>query len=155
MRRDPGRSSSRWRGPTASWLPAEKDGILGATKVFNLTKETREKIESLVEQKTTMADLSFGDLTAREKAFAFVAASWLAGVDEDVDPKEAEALEELARRLGLTVGQVAELATLSEKLEPLPEGKRSWSGARRRDSQGRSPRASRTSPPTTSRCHLE
>lgn len=106
---------------------AEKDGILGATKVFNLPKETREKIESLVEQQTTMADLSIGDLSAREKAFAFVAASWMAGVDEDVDPKEAEALEELARRLGLTVGQVAELATLSEKLEPLPEGKRSWS----------------------------
>lgn len=106
---------------------AEKDGILGATKVFNLPKETRDKIESLVEAKTSMADLSLGDLTAREKAFAFVAAAWMAGVDEDVDPKEKEALEELARKLGLTVGQVDELAGVSEKLEPLPEGKRSWS----------------------------
>ena len=107
--------------------PAEKEGILGAAKVFNLTKETREKVESLVEKPTSIDDVELADLSAREKAFAFVAAAWMASVDEEVDPKEAEALEALARRLGLTAGQVEELSSLSDKLEPLPEGKRSWS----------------------------
>ena len=107
--------------------PAEKDGILGASKVFNLTRETREKIESLVEAKVSIAELDLGELSAREKAFAFVPASWMAGVDEEVHPKEAEALQELARRLGLTQAQVDELSGLSEKLEPLPEGTQNWS----------------------------
>jgi uncharacterized membrane protein YebE (DUF533 family) len=106
---------------------AEKDGILGASKVFNLTKETRDKIDTLLEAKASVGELAIGDLTAREKAFAYVAAAWMAGVDDEVDPKETDALGELAKKLGLGEAEVKELAAVSEKLEPLPEGKRSWS----------------------------
>jgi uncharacterized membrane protein YebE (DUF533 family) len=106
--------------------PAEREGIVGASKALNLTKETRALVEHLVDAPTTVEELDIGDLSTREKAFAFVAAAWMAGVDEQVDPKEQAALQALARKLGLSEAQEAALARVSSELEPLPEGKRTW-----------------------------
>jgi len=105
---------------------AEKDGIMGAAKVLNLPRETRERVDALIAAKGAVADLKVGDLSARERAFAYVAASWMAGIDEYVHTKEKEVLEQVAGTLSFTEEQTAELAGIASKLERLPEGKQNW-----------------------------
>jgi uncharacterized membrane protein YebE (DUF533 family) len=106
--------------------PAEKAGIMGAVQVFNLPRETRERIDALVEAKGSVADVKIGELTARERAFAYVAAAWMAGIDDDVHAKEKEILEQVAASLHFTEQQKTELAAIATKLERLPEGKQNW-----------------------------
>ena len=64
-------------------------------------------------------------LSPRDKAFAFVAAAWMAGIDEEVDPKEQELLDRAADLLGLTSGRKAELTSVAKDLPARKE--RSWS----------------------------
>lgn len=104
----------------------EKDGILGAVKVFNLTRETRDRIDALIEAKGSVADLKIGELTARERAFAYVAAAWMAGIDDDVHANEKAVLEQVGATLGFTDQQKTELAAIAAKLEKLPDGKQNW-----------------------------
>jgi tellurite resistance protein len=106
--------------------PAEKEGIMGAVQVFNLPRETRDRIDALVEAKGSVADLKIGELSARERAFAYVAASWMAGIDDYVHTKEKDVLEQVAATLNFTPEQKAELATIATKLDRLPEGKQNW-----------------------------
>jgi uncharacterized membrane protein YebE (DUF533 family) len=106
--------------------PAEKDGILGAAKVFNLTKETRARIDGLLEAKGSVDDLKLGDLSGRESAFAYVAAAWMASIDGYVHSNEKSVLEKVAKGLGLSDEQRDELGALATKLERLPEGKANW-----------------------------
>lgn len=106
--------------------PAEKDGILGAVKVFNLPRETRERIDALVAAKGAVADLKLADLPARERAFAYVAASWMASIDEHLDPKEQEVLDQVGAALDLSAAQRDELSGIAKKLAPPPEGKGKW-----------------------------
>lgn len=105
---------------------AEKNGIMGAVQVFNLPRETRERIDQLVESKGSVSDVKLADLSARERAFAYVAAAWMAGIDDDVHAKEKEVLEQVAATLGFTAEQKTQLAGLATKLERLPEGKQNW-----------------------------
>lgn len=106
--------------------PAEKDGILGAVTVFNLPRETRDRIDALLADKGSLADLKIAELSARERAFAYVAAAWMAGIDDDVHTKEKEILDQVAASLNFTEEQTKELATIATKLERLPEGKQNW-----------------------------
>ena len=104
----------------------EKDGVRAASEVFNLTKELRQRLDGLLEKPLTVEELLFDTLSDRDKAFAFVAAAWLSGIDDDVDAKEQALLDKLAEQLSLTSERKAELVQIARDLEPLRRGKKSW-----------------------------
>lgn len=105
----------------------ERDGIRGAAEVLNLTKELRDRIEELMKKPIGVEELLFDGLSSRDKAFAYVAAAWLSGVDDQVDPKEEQLLERLGELLQLTGDRKKELTQIARDLEPLRKGKSSWS----------------------------
>jgi uncharacterized membrane protein YebE (DUF533 family) len=104
----------------------EKDGVRAAASVFNLTKELRDRLEELLQKPIGLDELLVDELSARDKAFAYVAAAWLSGVDDNVHAKEQELLDKLAMTLGFTAERRKELAQIAQDLEPLRKGKGSW-----------------------------
>ncbi len=100
--------------------------MLAAAEVFNLTKELRNRIEQILQAPMPVEELLVENLSARDKAFAFVAAAWISGVDADVDEKEQALLEKAASILGLSSERKAELLRVARDLEPLRKGGASW-----------------------------
>jgi uncharacterized membrane protein YebE (DUF533 family) len=105
----------------------EKAGVRGAAQVLNLTKVLRERVETLLEKPAKLSELLLEPLSQRERAFAYVAAAWMAHVDGKVDPKEQALLDELAKALAFGKERQGELVAIAKSLEPLPEGARKWS----------------------------
>jgi uncharacterized membrane protein YebE (DUF533 family) len=104
----------------------EKASILAASEVFNLTKELRERVTQLLQKPMPVEELLVETLSSRDKAFAFVAAAWMSGVDSEVDEKEQALLEKAAALFGLGDARKAELAQIARDLEPLRKGAGSW-----------------------------
>lgn len=104
----------------------EKEGVRGAASVLNLTKELRDRLEDLLKKPIKVDEMLFDDLSARDKAFAFVAAAWLSGVDDDVDQKEKDLLDEVGTLFKLTPERRNELIQIARDLEPLRKEKGSW-----------------------------
>lgn len=105
----------------------EKQGVLAASEVFNLTKELRDRIEQILQAPMPVEELLVENLSARDKAFAFVAAAWMSGVDAEVDEKEKALLEKAADLLGLSADRKTELLQVARDLEPLRKGEgSSW-----------------------------
>jgi uncharacterized membrane protein YebE (DUF533 family) len=103
----------------------EKEGVRAAAGVFNLSKELRDRLDQLLQKPMPIDELLVENLGPRDRAFAFVAASWMAGIDEDVDPKEQAILDRAAELLGLTAERKAELSGVSKDLAKKKD--RSWS----------------------------
>ena len=104
----------------------ERDGVRAAAGVLNLTKELRDRLEALMKAPIPAEELLFDELSARDKAFSFVAAAWMSGVDDDVDEKERALLDQLANLLGYDDTRKNELVQIARDLEPLRRGKKSW-----------------------------
>jgi uncharacterized membrane protein YebE (DUF533 family) len=104
----------------------EKAGVLAASQVFNLTKELRDRIDQILEKPMPVEELLVENLSSRDKAFAFVAAAWMSGVDADVDEKEQQLLDKAADLLGLDAARKTELVRIARDLEPLRKGEGSW-----------------------------
>lgn len=105
----------------------EKEGIRGAASVFNLTKELRDRLDTLLEKPMDVEELLVDELSPRDKAFAYVAAAWMSGVDDDIDSKEEALLDKAARVLGLTDERRRELTQIARDLEPLrKDEEKSW-----------------------------
>jgi len=104
----------------------EKAGVLAAAEVFNLTKELRERIDQILQKPMPVEELLVEGLSARDKAFAFVAAVWMSGVDSEVDEKEKALLVKAADLLGLGAARKTELELIARDLEPLDRGAGSW-----------------------------
>jgi uncharacterized membrane protein YebE (DUF533 family) len=94
----------------------EKEGVRGAAVVLNLPKELRDRLEAMLEKKTDLESVLFETLSARDGAFAFVAASWMTMIDEKVDPAEEKMISELAAKLSLSEEQRNELAVIAKGL---------------------------------------
>ena len=107
----------------------EKAGVLAAAEVFNLTKELRERLDQILQKPMPVEELLVENLSARDKAFAFVAAVWMSGVDSEVDEKEKQLLVKAAELLGLSPARKTELELIARDLEPLDRGE--GSGRRR------------------------
>ncbi|MDB4934246.1 MAG: hypothetical protein JWP87_1218 [Labilithrix sp.] len=104
----------------------EKASVLAASEVFNLTKELRDRIDQILEKPMPVEELLVEGLSTRDKAFAFVAAAWMSGVDSDVDEKEQQLLDRAADLLGLDAARKTELLRIARDLEPLRKGDGSW-----------------------------
>jgi len=101
----------------------EKEGVRGAASVLNLTKELRDRLEDLLKKPIPVDELLFDELSAKDKAFAFVAAAWLSGVDDDVDEKEKDLLDEVAVMFKLDGARKNELIQIARDLEPIRKDK--------------------------------
>jgi uncharacterized membrane protein YebE (DUF533 family) len=104
----------------------EKAGVLAAAEVFNLTKELRDRIDQILQKPMPVDELLVENLSSRDKAFAFVAAVWMSGVDSVVDEKEQQLLDKAADLLGLNAARKKELVQIARDLEPLRKGQGSW-----------------------------
>lgn len=104
----------------------EKQGVLAAAEVFNLTKELRDRIDQILQAPMPVEELLVENLSSRDKAFAFVAATWMSGVDSEVDAKEQALLDQAAELLGLSTARKTELVQIARDLEPLQRGAGSW-----------------------------
>lgn len=104
-------------------LSQEKEGVREAAKVLNLPKNLRDRLEALIEKPMPFQQLLLEDLSTRDKAFAFVAAAWMTGVDGDVDDKEKALLDALAERLGFGEAHERELLAHAHDLAHLRKGK--------------------------------
>lgn len=104
----------------------ERDGVRAAASVFNLTKELRDRLDHLLEKPIEVDELLVDELSPRDKAFAYVAAAWLSGIDDEVHAKEEEILAKVGSLFGFTEERRNELAQIARDLEPLRKDKDSW-----------------------------
>ncbi|HEY5240273.1 MAG TPA: DUF533 domain-containing protein [Polyangiaceae bacterium] len=106
----------------------ERAGVLAAAGILNLSKELRDRVNDLLQKPVPVEEILFDTLSARERAFVYIAAAWMAGVDEEVDPKEEALLDRAASLMGFSTARKAELAAMARDLEPPAEGGRKWAG---------------------------
>jgi uncharacterized membrane protein YebE (DUF533 family) len=106
---------------------SEREGVRGAAQILNLPKAFRDRLDKFLERPSVLDQLLFEPLSGREKAFAFVAAAWMARIDGTVHPKEQGLLDDIGAALGFAKERQTELADVAAKLEPLPGGARAWS----------------------------
>lgn len=105
----------------------EKSGVRAAAMIFNLSKEQRARLDELLAAPIGLDDIIVEALSPHERAYAYVAATWMTGVDENVDEKEKGALDHIADRLGLDAARRAELSAIARDLLHLHKGKKEWS----------------------------
>lgn len=105
----------------------ERDGVRGAAQVLNLNKALRDRLDQLLEKPAKVSEINVAPLSARDRAFAYVAAAWMAHVDGVLAPEEKAVLDEIGAALGFDEQRKDELVVIAKHLEPLPEGARSWS----------------------------
>lgn len=104
----------------------EKEGVRAAAGIFNLTKELRDRLDSLLGKPLPVEELLIDTLSAKDKAFMYVAAAWLSGVDDDVDAKEEALLAKAADLLSINAARRSELDQIARDLIPLRKDKKSW-----------------------------
>jgi uncharacterized membrane protein YebE (DUF533 family) len=102
----------------------EKQGVRAAAGVFNLTKELRDRLDKLLEKPMPVEELLVDSLGARDKAFLYVAAAWMAGIDDEVDPKEQQLLDKAGELLGFSSDRRNELSRIVRDLPPRKD--REW-----------------------------
>ncbi len=104
----------------------EKAGVRGACNVFNLSKEFRDKLDVALGEPLPFDQLLLGSLNPKDQAFAYVAAVWMATVDNEVDPKEKILLDMVAREFGFNDQHRADLDAIAKALPATPAGGRRW-----------------------------
>jgi len=103
----------------------EKAGVAGAADVLNLSKEFRSKLDESLAKALPFDQILFENLSPRDKSFAYVAAVWMSGVDDDVDEKEKALVDRLANKFELDAAKRAELEAIAKDL-PKATGDRKW-----------------------------
>ncbi len=98
----------------------------GAAEVLNLTKVLRDRIEELLVKPVKVTELLLEPLKEHDRAFAYVAATWMAHADGELDPKEQVLLDEVAAALGHSKERQAELEAVAKGIPREAAGRR-WS----------------------------
>lgn len=106
-------------------LPREKKSIQDACTVLNLPKEVRARLDSMLEAAPPLDQVVIDNLGPKDRSFAYVAATWMANVDEDVDPKEIDRLAEVKEVLRLDDDRARELEAIAKELGK-PHQKEGW-----------------------------
>lgn len=105
----------------------ERAGVRAAASVLNLSKELRARLDSLLEKPIPVDELLVEGMSTRDRAFAYVAAAWLSGVDDEVDEKEELLLAKAAALFRIEPARRKELEQIARDLEPLrSKDRKSW-----------------------------
>jgi uncharacterized membrane protein YebE (DUF533 family) len=105
---------------------SEKKGVRAAAEVMNLEKELRDRLEKLLQKPMPIEELLVEQL-GPNRAFAFVAATWMTGVDDEVDAKEQQLLDKLASMLEFDSDKTTELTKIARDLESVRSKDGDWS----------------------------
>jgi uncharacterized membrane protein YebE (DUF533 family) len=105
----------------------ERAGVRAAASIFNLERELRDRIEALLLSPAPLTELIVEHLSHKERAFAFVAAAWMTGLDASVHAEETAMLAHVANAFGFDAKEQAELAALAHQVAPCRTSKSSWS----------------------------
>jgi len=103
----------------------EKAGVRGAADVLNLSKDFRAKLDESLQTNLPFDQILFEGLAPRDMSFAYVAAVWMSGVDDDLDEKEKALLDRLAKEFGFGNEHRAELDVIAKDLARAVGG-RKW-----------------------------
>jgi uncharacterized membrane protein YebE (DUF533 family) len=103
----------------------EKAGVRGAAEVLNLSKDFRAKLDESLAKSLPFDQLLLEGLTGRDQAFAYVAAVWMMGADDDIDEKEKALADRLAKEFGFSPEHRAELDAIAKDLAKA-DGSRKW-----------------------------
>jgi uncharacterized tellurite resistance protein B-like protein len=106
---------------------SEKAGVRAAADIFNLTKEFRDRLEQMMREPISVDQILAENLKPKERAFAFVAATWMAGVDANIDKSEESLLREVGVLFGFGDTRQLELMKIARDLEPGRKPDTSWS----------------------------
>jgi uncharacterized membrane protein YebE (DUF533 family) len=101
----------------------EKAGVRGAAEVLNLTKEHRAQLDAMLAKAPSLDQVHVDRLSARDKEFAYVAAAWMCGVDDEVSAREEGQLYKLADKLSIDDDRKIALEKVARGLEPAKERK--------------------------------
>src|ERR1700733_545784 len=105
---------------------AERAGVLAAAGVLNLSKDLRDRLKDVLQTPLPVEEILFDTLTTKERAFVYVAAAWMAGVDEGLHPDEEKLLERAGSLMGFSVARRAHPAHIARELDPPADGGRQW-----------------------------
>ncbi len=94
----------------------EKASIRSAASVLNLNKELRDRLDKMLESPIPLSQVLVANLGPKDRSFAYVAATWLSGVDKDVDPKEQDLLRQIQELLEIDDARAEELASMAREL---------------------------------------
>jgi uncharacterized membrane protein YebE (DUF533 family) len=119
---------------------SERAGVLAAAGMLKVSKELRARLEDMLRKPGPIDQILFDSLSVTERAFVYVAAAWIANVDEEVDPKERELLDRAASLMGFSRAYQTELEKLALDLKPPAEGGRRWADEVERLFRGIPPR---------------
>lgn len=101
----------------------EKEGIRAACSVLNLPKELRAKLDRMLDAPLPLDQVLLSVLSPKDRAFGYIAAVWLSGVDRDVDPKEQDLLQKMRELLEIDDVRAEELSSIARDLgAPKPVG---------------------------------
>ncbi len=103
----------------------EKAGVRGAAEVLNLSKEFRSKLDESLAKALPFDEILFEGLSGRDKAFAYVAAVWMMGADDNIDDKEKALVDRLAKEFEFGSEHRAELDGIAKDLAKAA-GARKW-----------------------------
>jgi uncharacterized membrane protein YebE (DUF533 family) len=104
----------------------EKASVRGASQIFNLTKEQRAQIDGMLEKASTLDAVHVDRLKERDRDFAYVAAAWMCGVDEEVAGKEEGMLWRLSDLLSIDDERKTELEAVARSLSAAKGAPRQW-----------------------------
>lgn len=104
----------------------EQNAVRAAADVLGLSADLRERLDTLLAQPLPVDQLLFDTVSRHDRAFAFVAAAWLSGVDDDVDPKETALLAKVGTLLEFSLPRRRELIAIARELSPPRKGKHRW-----------------------------
>jgi uncharacterized membrane protein YebE (DUF533 family) len=104
----------------------ERASVRGAAQVLNLSQEQRAQLDTLLTKPATLDGVHADRLSTRDRDFAYVAAAWMCGVDDEVAGKEEGLLWKLADLFALDDDRKSELERIAQDLGSAKGGPRQW-----------------------------
>ncbi len=106
---------------------SERASVRGAADVLNLSKALRDRLDLVLAQPVPVSQLLIEEMSTADRAFAYVAAAWMSGVDDDVDEREEAMLDEVATLFEIDVARKVELEGIARGVTVKTTGERNAS----------------------------
>lgn len=114
---------------TVAWAdgqlaPDERDGILQAARSAGFNDADVDALSKSIEVPVSLSSLTLRKLSALDRVFVYAMAEWLARIDNQLDPKEQVALDELGAFLMLSERVRTKARDAAQEIARLPTGNR-------------------------------
>ncbi len=106
---------------------SERASVKGAADVLNLSKALRDRLDLVLTTPVPVSQLLIEEMSPADRDFAYVAAAWMSGVDDDVDAREEAMLDEVATLFEIDVARKAQLEAVARGLTVKSSGDRNAS----------------------------